>query len=286
MVLNSIPEQTPLMLAHDLEPEVYTLEQLQETIHYCDRARTKLSIHLKLETGMHRLGFDEAQLSALISVLSATGRLEVVSVFSHLAASEAHSEDQFTQAQIRQFVRMADRITTELHITPLRHILNSNGVVRHPEAQFDMVRLGIGMYGIGMPAEVPLEVVHELRSYISQIKHVPAGSTIGYGRMERIDTDKDIATVAIGYADGLIRKAGNRRYALVVNGRPAPIVGNVCMDMTMIDVTGREDVMVGTPVTIFGTFPSISRLAEAGETIPYEVFTNLSERIKRVYIYE
>ena len=149
-----------------------------------------------------------------------------------------------------------------------------------------MVRIGIGMYGIGMPDHMSLEYVHTLKTFISQIKTVNRGSTVGYGRRGQVTQLQKIATIAIGYADGLIRKASNGRYAVVVNGCKAPIVGNICMDMTMIDVTDIEEVKEGSEVIVFGSDPTVADLAVAAETIPYEVFTNLSSRIKRVYTYE
>ncbi len=286
MVLNSDSVHTSIMVENDLEPEVFTLSQLESITLESAKLSKKVKIHLKLETGMHRLGLDYELLDQIVFLLSNAPHVQVESIFSHLAASESKEQDDFTLSQISLFERFSTALLQALAISPLRHILNSNGTILHPQAQYDMVRLGIGMYGIGMPNEVDLERVHTLRSSISQVKQVTEGDTIGYGRAGKVARDMIIATVGIGYADGLIRKAGNGRYAVVLNGCKAPIVGNICMDMMMIDVTGIPSVEVGSPVTIFGDVPTVETLARAAETIPYEVFTSLSERIRRIYIYD
>jgi alanine racemase len=245
-----------------------------------------MPVHLKIETGMHRLGLIEEELPGISRILAETPNVVVKSVFSHLAASDDPDQDQFTHGQIKHFKRCAGKICANLQPTPLLHIVNSQAIVRFPDAQFSMVRLGIGMYGIGMPEEVKLECVHTLKTHVSQIKLLQPGDTVGYGRKGIVDRLQKVAIVAIGYADGLIRKAGNGRYALIVNDRKAPIVGSICMDMTMIDVTNIPDVSVGSEVIVFGKDLPITDLAIAADTIPYEVFTNLSNRVKRIYTYD
>lgn len=286
LVLNADIAGMSRMLEFDLEPEVYSLAQLESLMHYANQSRQKLSIHLKLETGMNRLGFETQDVDRLLAFLVNAAGVKVKSIFSHLAASEKVDEEAFTRQQIADFVAMAEKISGVLPERPLWHLANSNAIVLYPEAQFDMVRVGIGMYGIGMPDQMTLERVHTLKTFVSQVKIVQKGATIGYGRSEKVEQPLKIATIGIGYADGLIRKAGNRRYAVVINGRYAPIVGNICMDMTMIDVTGIEDIEVGTEVIVFGKEPTIDMLAKAADTIPYEVFTSLSARVKRIYTYE
>ncbi len=284
MVLNTEPQSLPLLTRYELEPEVFSLAQLQQVIEHARMTQQQIAIHIKLETGMHRLGFTASEVSDLSALLRDHGDVHVRTIFSHLAASDDVAERAFTQSQIQRFDELSQQLMDGLSYQPMRHLANSQAIVHYPEAHFDMVRLGIGMYGIGMPDRLALESVHQLRSSISQIRQVPKGATIGYGRAERLDRDRVIATVSIGYADGLIRKAGNRRYALVVNGHRAPIVGNICMDMTMIDVTGLPDVRIGDPVIVFGNRPTIGQLAEAAGTIPYEVFTRIGQRVKRVYV--
>lgn len=286
MVLNTDVQNLDTMFEYALEPEIFSINQLQEVIQYVDFSKKKLPIHLKLETGMNRLGLESDDIAMVCQLLSTSSRIVVRSIFSHLAASEDEVERPFTLLQIREFERMARVISKDQNPKPLWHIANSQAIINFPEAQFDMVRIGIGMYGIGMSSALLLEPVHTLKTFISQIKTLESGATVGYGRREKVEKRMKIATIAVGYADGLIRKAGNRRYAVVVNGRKTPIVGNICMDMTMIDVTGIEDVKIGSEVTIFGKDPTINELALAAETIPYEVFTSLSARVKRIYVYD
>ena len=287
MVLSTDQSSIPLLIKYDLEPEVFSIEQLDRVAAQASHHGKQLPVHLKLETGMHRLGFEAGDMAALNARLRQwRGTLAVQSVFSHLAVSDDMEELAFTRQQIESFKRLSQMVDVSQQSPPILHILNSHGVLNFPEDQFDMVRLGVGMYGIGAFRDMDLEVVHHLKSTILQIKTVKPGATIGYGRTEHVREEMRIATVGIGYADGLIRKAGNRRYALIVNGVEAPIVGNICMDMTMIDVTHIPNASVGSVVTIFGANPRVDALAIAAETIPYEVFTNISKRVKRLYIYD
>ncbi|NND34009.1 MAG: alanine racemase, partial [Saprospiraceae bacterium] len=286
LVLNADLHNLVMMVRYALEPEIFSIAQLETVAAYSDFHKINVSIHIKVETGMNRLGFSYADLESIVSILRRNKRISIKSIFSHLAASEDPSQDAFTLSQLDRFKAFADQLTIALPSRPLYHVANSSAIIRFPQSQFSMVRIGIGMYGIGMPAGMALENVHTLKSFISQIKLVDAGATIGYGRTGVVTEPRKIATIAIGYADGLIRKAGNGRYAVIVNDARAPIIGNICMDMTMIDVTGIEGVSVGSEVTVFGTNPTVSDLAHAAETIPYEVFTNLSSRIKRVYTYD
>lgn len=285
LVLN--PEEATFshLIEYQLEPEVYSLRQLKQL---AVATRGAISIHIKLDTGMHRLGFAEGDLGQLIQFLKKEKRFKVASVFSHLVASENPVEDTFTRQQAAVFSQMADEIDTALGVRPMRHILNSAGIIRHPEYHYDMVRLGIGMYGVEVPLEIKGLVmpVLSLQTSISQIKVIHPGDTVGYGRAFKAKTKMRIATIAVGYADGFLRKAGNGRYAVGIRGRLLPTVGNICMDMAMVDVTDLPEVKEGDAVVVFGNNPSAEDLAAVYETIAYEVFTNISPRVKRVYFQE
>ncbi len=286
LVLNPEMDNLPLLVEQRLEPEIFSLDDLSHATEWVNESDLTLEIHLKLDSGMHRQGIQSQELDEVIEILQGQDKLIVKSVFSHLAASEDAEQDEFTSQQCERFLAMSEKISQQLDYKIPRHILNSNGIVRFPQWQLEMVRLGIGAYGIGMPNEVGLEPVHTLKTNIAQIKEVKKGSSVGYGRAEYALADMRIGIVRVGYADGLIRKAGNRRYALMVRGKLAPIVGQICMDVTMIDLTGLHDVMVGDQVIVFGEQPGLYELAQAADTIPYEVFTNISERVKRIYIYD
>lgn len=236
---------------------------------------------------MHRLGFHENDLNELLVRVKNNSLLKVKSVFSHLAGSEDPKHDEFTRSQVAQFTKMSDTIRSYFSYTIMRHILNSAGAARFPEAQYEMVRLGIGLYGIGAneKEQTKLQNVSTLRTSISQINTIPAGESVGYGRSEVAQRQLQIATIPIGYADGLSRKHGNRRGKVLVNDKFAPIIGNVCMDMCMIDVTDIP-AKEGDEVIVFGEKYSIADFAKIMETIPYEVLTNVSRRVKRVYFQE
>ncbi len=283
LVLNPEPASFDALARYRLEPEVYSLALLDELLAFLRKNRI-LPIHLKLDTGMHRLGFEAADLPALCERLRNAGQLQVRSVFSHLSASDNPAHDAFTHQQAATFLAMYTDIQAALGYAPLRHICNSAAIARFPEYHFDMVRLGIGLYGIDSGAlQDQLQVVNSLKATISQIKEIPAGDTVGYNRNGPIDRPSRIATVSIGYADGLLRLAGNGRYAMLIHGQPAPTVGNVCMDMTMVDVSRIPQASEGDEVLVFGEEAPVQALAACLQTIPYEVFTNISERVKRVY---
>ncbi|MCB0633060.1 MAG: bifunctional UDP-N-acetylmuramoyl-tripeptide:D-alanyl-D-alanine ligase/alanine racemase [Saprospiraceae bacterium] len=288
MVLNPEPVTFPQLLHYQLEPEIYGLSQLKALVQFVRQKNTRLAIHLKLDTGMHRLGFMEEDLAPLIHLLQEYPQLRVASIFSHLAVSEDAAEDDFTREQVAVFTRFYDRIVQSLPYRPIRHILNSSGIARFPQYQMDMVRLGIGIYGIETCREMSgqLRPAFQLRSRISQIRRVPPGETIGYGRRDPAPHPRLIATVSIGYADGLLRKAGNGRYAVLVQDQPAATVGNICMDMCMVDITHIPNAREGDEVIVFGEELPIEQLAETMETIPYEVLTGISGRVKRLYLFE
>lgn len=283
LVLNPEASGFDAIYRYRLEPEVFSLGQLEELIRYAGTEKA-LSIHLKLDTGMHRLGFEPKDLEALIVRLAAHPNLRVQSVFSHLAASDAAAHDDFTHRQASVFQASYETLKSGLGYAPLRHLLNTGGIDRFPQYQFEMVRLGIGLYGIGSGRmKDALRVVNTLKATISQVKEVSAGETVGYNRNGPVTHASRIATISIGYADGFLRLAGNGRYEVMIHGQKAPTIGNVCMDMTMVDVTGIPEAREGDEVLIFGEQLPVQELALTLQTIPYEVFTNISARVKRVY---
>lgn len=318
MVMNPAPETFATLLEYHLEPEIYSLRLLREWgeraegmgvrgvagrgivadgVEHGEQSVGTASLyplpsalpplHLKIDTGMHRLGFLETELPAVADYLRQHPDLRVATVFSHLVGADDAQFNDFSQQQYETFLRAADTLETALGYRPLRHLLNSAGIVRFPHAKLDMVRLGIGLYGVeatGLHASA-LQSVGTLRTLISQIKTVPAGESVGYSRRGILDHDARIATLAIGYADGYDRRLGNGVGEVWVNGTRCPTVGNVCMDMTMIDVT-KASVREGDEVVVFGTELPITELAQRIGTIPYEILTGVSERVKRVFFKE
>jgi len=272
------------MITWRLEPSIpnmYTLEALVETLR--QKGIKDYPIHIKLDTGMHRLGFMTEELQELFEYLKDCPEVHVKSVFSHLAASEDPAEDNFTMSQIRMFVTNASALGDALGYKPLWHILNSAGIERFTKYQFDMVRLGIGIYGISALPDVKLKPVASLKVKILQIKQLESG-TIGYNRKGKVaETGTTTATIPCGYADGLDRHLGQGKASFNVNGHRAPTIGNICMDMCMLDVTGIP-CEVGDTVTIFGEDPAVEELATLLGTIPYEILTSVPRRIERVVI--
>ncbi len=283
MVMNPEPQSFDLLGTYTLEPEMYHIDMLQAFIQSLNGEEA--SIHLELDSGMKRLGFDTSEIPALIALLQQHPNIQIKSVFSHLAASEDPSHDAFTQGQIALFHQNAQLICAAFPYPILRHCLNSGGIARFPQAQFDMVRLGIGLYGVNpAPNTLPLQAIGTLKTLISQVRNIGAQESIGYGRKGKLAQDGKIAIVAIGYADGLDRKLSNGVGAMLVNGKLAPIVGNICMDMTMLDVS-EIDCKAGDEVIVFGDNPTIATLSAQIGTIPYEILTGVSQRVKRVYFY-
>lgn len=278
------------MIRYELEPDIYSFRILQlfsDTARlYTDQANP-LSIHIELDTGMHRLGFSAADMPELARRLKqADCPLRVKSVFSHLACSEDPAMDDFTHRQIDLFRQGSSQLKQLLSDDSiLCHILNSSGITRFPEAQMDMVRLGIGLYGISPEPEVQkcLAQVSTLKTRISQIKPIPKDDSVGYNRRWIAQRDSRIAIIPIGYADGLSRHLGYGNGSMEVNGHMAPIIGSICMDMCFLDVTDIE-CEEGDEVVIFGSAESLCRMAEASGTIPYEILTSVSPRVKRVYV--
>ncbi len=289
IVLNPSVVNYKAMFVHRLEPEVYSLEECRELIREGRKCGVRnFPVHVKIDSGMHRLGFTHDQLPELIELLQEQDVLHPASVFSHLSVADEPSQDDYTRQQYHYFDQCASLLQAGFKHYILRHILNSSGIVRFPEYQLDMVRIGIGMYGIRTvagDAELSLQPVASLHAVIISIHRWPAETTIGYGRKGVLTRDSRIATVSIGYADGMDRHFGNGNTNVWVGGRLCPTVGNVCMDALMVDVTDA-DCQVGDTVEIFGEHIPIERLADVRGTIPYEILTSISPRVKRVYYRE
>ncbi|MDH6354759.1 alanine racemase [Dysgonomonas sp. PH5-45] len=286
IVLNPEVNAFEDLYSYNLEPEVYNFRILEAYIKEAsNRGAQNYPIHIKLDTGMHRLGFTEKDIPQLVEKLNGQNHLKVKSAFSHLAASESWNFDDFTSQQIKAFKSLTSQLEHGCKYSMMKHILNSAGIERFPEEQMDMVRLGISLYGISASGLTGLRNVCSLRASILQIKDIPKGETVGYGRNGYFDYDARIATVRVGYADGLDRQLGNGVGQFMVNGRLAPLVGNVCMDLCMIDITDIP-AKEGDKVTVFGDNPTLLNHAKSLNTIPYEILTSISSRVKRIYFKE
>lgn len=289
MVMNPKVVNYRAMFANDLEPEIYSLSMLSDVIREAGRyGISHYPVHIKLDTGMHRMGFSEEELPAVMDMLGAQNHVTAKSVFTHLATADCIDMDDYTLQQLDRFKRYSDYMLSRSETPILRHVLNSAGILRFSDYHYDMVRLGIGLYGANtLPPDIerPLAVVSSLRTVIIAIRDRKAGETIGYGRRGVLQRDSRIATIPIGYADGMNRHFGCGAISVKVNGCDAPTIGNICMDACMIDVTGI-DCSEGDAVEIFGTQADVQRLADVLGTIPYEILTSVSPRVKRVYYRE
>ena len=285
MVLN--PENTSFsaIIHYKLEPEIYCLKGLHAFLKIAKQKNLhNFPIHIKLDTGMHRLGFEDNTVDELIATLQGETAVKVQSILSHLATSDDMQHYDFAMSQIKLFEKLSSKISKELNINPIRHILNTSGISNFPDAQYNMVRLGIGLYGVSNdPAEQKfLENVGTLKSVISQTRMIAAGDSVGYGRKFLADKPTRVATIPIGYADGISRAWGNGIGFVSIKDQKAKILGSVCMDMLMVDVT-EIDCTEGDSVIIFGENPTVSYIAKKLNTIPYEVLTSISQRVKRVF---
>ncbi|MFZ2338661.1 MAG: bifunctional UDP-N-acetylmuramoyl-tripeptide:D-alanyl-D-alanine ligase/alanine racemase [Bacteroidales bacterium] len=286
IVMNPDVSSVENMLENNLEPEIYSFSSLGRFAEAAARNGLQdYPVHLKIDTGMHRLGFMPDELGELASRIRGLSSLKVMSVFSHLAASEDPSYDEFTLRQIERFTAAAEIIREATGYPFLRHILNTSGIIRFPQYQFDMVRPGIGIYGAGSWKGINLRPVSRFKTRILQVKKVPAGEPVGYGCRDISDKERLIAILPVGYADGLRRILGNGKGSLFVKGRRVPLVGNICMDMCMADVTVAGAVE-GDDAEIFGPNIPISEIAGQCGTIPYEVLTSIPARVKRVFYRE
>ena len=289
MVMNINESAFDAIVNNNLEPELFSFKILRSFIDYLQRNNIEnYPVHIKMDTGMHRLGFSQNDLQELKQIISSNKFLLIKSVFTHLAASDDEMEDAFTLHQFNEFQYCASSLQEVLPYPFLKHISNTSAIGRFSQLQMDMVRLGIGLYGIESNGEIQkhLRNVSTLKTTISQIRKVKASDTIGYNRKGKLDRDSIIATVRLGYADGYARSLGNGIGKMLVAGKFAPVIGNVCMDMTMLDITGIENVNEGDEVTVFGEGLPVQLLAEWAHTIPYEILTSVSQRVKRVYFEE
>jgi alanine racemase len=286
MVMNPEAHSFRTLLEYQLEPELYSISTLSAFQLAAEQAGvTDYPVHLKLDTGMHRLGFTEEDLPEAVHILRTGKCLKVCSVFSHLAGSDSDHLDDFTRSQIALFEEMSQFLREQIGYEFLRHILNSAGIERFPQAQFDMVRLGIGLHGISALPDKKLRPVATLKTVILQIKHIPPGASVGYSRRFIATRPTRIGIMPIGYADGLRRALGNGKGSVSLSGQRVPIIGNVCMDSCMIDLTDVE-AREGDEVIVFGEDPSVTEVAGMLGTIPYEILTGISPRVKRVYYQE
>jgi len=289
MVMNPEEYAFETIIEHNLQPELYSFELLDSFDRFLQQEGIRhYPVHLELETGMNRLGFSIDEISKLAERLIETNSLKVQTVFTHFAASEEELQDEFTQQQFSIFNQAIKKLKEKIGYEFLSHIANSAAVVRHPEMQMDMVRLGIGLYGVDSAGsnQLNLQTVTTLKSTIAQIKRLKKGESVSYNRKAIVERESMIATIRIGYADGYPRRLGNGVGKVWVNGKLAPIIGTICMDMFMIDITDIENIKEGDDVIIFGTQLPVQQVAKWANTIPYEIMTGISQRVKRVYFEE
>lgn len=286
MVLHPQSANFESLIDHCLEPSLYSDFVLREFIKTAEKLNQKnFPVHIKFNTGLNRLGFSEEESHKVSDQINNTASVKAVSFFSHLAASEDWREREFTLQQIHTFKRIASRLFEELGYEPLLHICNTSGIINYPEAALDMVRTGIGLYGFGNEKneDQKLKPIGTLKTIISQIHHLKEGASVGYNRAFKAPKPSKTATLPIGHADGINRQYGNGKAGVLVQGQYAPIIGNVCMDMLMIDITGIA-CEEGDEVIIFGGPQHATVFAEKGNTISYELITGISQRVKRVLV--
>ncbi|MEO1253576.1 MAG: bifunctional UDP-N-acetylmuramoyl-tripeptide:D-alanyl-D-alanine ligase/alanine racemase, partial [Bacteroidota bacterium] len=282
MIMNPYIESFKEFEIYDLQAEIFSISHLKRLLV---DTKKHPKVHLKIDTGMHRLGFSASQIPELIEVLESNPTLEVEGIFTHFSSSDIESEDAFTMTQSKAFDAAYSKLTEALGYFPTKHACNSSGIVRWPQYHFDMVRLGIGLHGFDPTKKLVLKNTSQLKTVVSQLQHLKAGESVGYARSGRIERDSKIAILPIGYEDGYSRVFGNGNASVLINGTMCPTLGNVCMDMVMVDVTEVE-VVEGDEAIIFGAQPSIKELASWAGTIPYEILTNVSNRVKRVFVSE
>ncbi len=284
MVLNAMQESFGLCSEFDLEPVVFSPEFFESLASWCLIHQKKMRIHLDMDTGMHRLGFEKKQLELLKGLIQSNPQLEIASIYTHLVGADEEIHREFSLSQLKSFEGMKNEVLEILSYYPLIHALNSAGIVAFPEFQFSMVRLGIGLYGVEVTGkhELALRAISTLKTTISQVKELEAGETVGYSRKGVLPAGGTIATLALGYADGYDRRFSNGKGYVLIQGQKAAVIGNVCMDMCMVDVSGM-DVKAGDEAIVYGEKISLKELADQIGTIPYELLTNISTRVKRVY---
>ena len=290
--------KTPILVLHPqkanfddliercLEPSIYSSKILKEFLQTAkNHAQTNYPVHLKFNTGLNRLGFSEKDINPIHELLEKSKALKVISIFSHLAASEDKLELEFTQKQLASFKKITTEMDEKLGYAPFKHLLNTSGIINYPEAQYDMVRSGIGLYGFGNEATIDKELkpVATLKTIISQIHQIEPNESVGYNRAFTSSGYRKTATLPLGHADGIGRQYGNGKTFVSLNGHKAPIIGNVCMDMIMVDITGIE-CKEGDEVVVFGKKPNAEEFASRARTISYELLTGISQRVKRSFL--
>jgi Alr-MurF fusion protein len=286
MVMNPDPSSADIMIKYNLEPELYSFNSFKSFVSTASRyGLINYPVHIKIDTGMHRLGFMPDKVEELAGMLRDYDSVKVVSVFSHLAASENPLFDSFTHNQVSIFLEASEKIQKATGYKFIRHILNSSGISRFPQYQFEMVRPGIGIYGIGHFENLSLRPAGRFKTRISQIKKIKAGEPVGYGCADTSDYERTIAIIPVGYADGLNRRMGNRNGRVFIGSTGVPLIGNICMDMCMADVTDLN-VKEGDEAEIFGENIPIDEIAEKCQTIPYEILTSIPARVKRIFFRE
>jgi alanine racemase len=286
MVMNPEPAAFPSLIEYDLQPEIFSFDILESFADFLMQEGVKdHPIHIKFDTGMHRLGFLPEETDKLTTRLGAQSLMRVQSVFTHMVASEDPASDEYTREQASRFIEVCDRLEQAIGYRFLRHAANTAAISRFPDWSFDMVRLGIGLYGIQThePSVLSLREASSLRTTVAQVKRIPAGATVGYNRKGRVQRESEIATIRIGYADGYPRSLGNGVGRVWIDGKLYPTIGQVCMDMTMVDITGHPGIRSGTEVIVFGPDLPVKQLAAWAGTIPYEILTGISPRVQRVY---
>ena len=284
LVLHPLPVGFENLIKHCLEPSIYNAKVLQEFLQVAsDKNQKHYPIHIKFNTGLNRLGFSEDDIEGLYSKINASQAVEIKSIFSHLAASEDFNEKEFTEQQITSFKNISERFTKTFGFQPMLHLCNTSGILNYPQAHLDMVRSGIGLYGFGNSEKENkhFRPIASLKSVISQIHEIVKGETVGYNRAYRSESLIRTATIPIGHADGIGRQYGNGKGFFVINGKKAPIIGNVCMDMIMVNITDI-DCQEGDEVIVFDASHTAENLAHSANTISYELITAISKRVKRI----
>jgi alanine racemase len=278
-----------LMIRYQLEPEIFNLYYLRELISTLQNYPEieSFPVHIKMDTGMHRLGFDDDEIDEMLLLVNSCSQIKIASIFTHLAAAEDTEEDAYTQNQIQKFNTFCKKINTQISYRYLKHVLNTAGIIRFPEAQFDMVRLGLGLYGFSPVPDIQpqLRSVITLSSIITQIKNIKKGETVGYNRTFTAQKNMQIAIVPVGYADGFPRELSNGAGTMMIQQKQCPIVGKICMDMTMIDVTGLK-VIIGEKVIIYDAENSLEKIGAVIGKTSYELLTAISKRVPRIYVRE
>ncbi|RIV43887.1 alanine racemase [Flagellimonas pelagia] len=288
LVLHPLAANFDEMIDRCLEPNIYSLKILEQFVSTAKTKKQKdYPVHIKFNTGLNRLGFQKADLDQMAAQIKDCQEIKVVSFFSHLAASEDPDEKAFSNNQINSFLALSDELAQKLGDSPMRHMLNTSGIINYPEAQFEMVRSGIGLYGYGNEAAVDakLKPIATLKTIISQIHEIPANESVGYNRAFKSERARKTATLPIGHADGIGRQYGKGKASILIHGKKAPIIGNVCMDMIMVDVTDI-DCAEGDEVIVFGPESSAEQFASSAQTISYEILTAISQRVKRELLNE